>query len=137
MVDITSAVVKITNKRVKELAEQIRDEMKAEIAGHVKTGKAYDSIRISYNDPSGGGNFSVGAGGSMRGGFLTYVFIGSNELSAYYLDNGNGGRRRKIRPTHAKALRLEDGGGGTIGYAKFVHGYKGIHFAKKVADRHR
>lgn len=142
--DITDIVIRLTNKRVKELAEQMRDEMKAVIAdgGHIRTGKAYNSIEVHYNNAtSGSTGFGLGgASGSMRGGFLTSVQIGSYEASAYYLDQGNGGKTAVIRSTREfdrrgrrpGKLKLRDGS-----YATYVMGYDGIHFAREVANRHR
>ena len=141
--DITDIVIRLTNKRVKELAEQMRDEMRALIAdGHIRTGTAYNSIEVHYNNAtSGSTGFGLGgASGSMRGGFLTSVQIGSYEKSAYYLDEGNGGKYAVIRSTREfdrrgrrpGKLELRDGS-----FATYVMGYDGIHFAEKVANRHR
>ena len=59
-------------------------------------------------------------------------YIGSTRLSAYYADQGNGGRGHIIRPTTKKALKLKDGS-----IRKSVHGYDGSHFVAEVANRHR
>ena len=63
--------------------------------------------------------------------------IVSNKLSAYYADQGNGGPNRIIYPRRAKALKITNGINRTLGYAKYVHGYDGEGYIKKVADRHR
>ena len=140
--DITDIVIRLTNKRIKELAEQMRDEMKDEIAsgGHIKTGKAYNSIQVFWNGRGAGGYGLGGASGTVHGGFITSVQIGSYEKSAYYLDEGNGGRNAIITSTREfdrrgrrpGKLKLSDGT-----FAPYVFGYDGRHFAEKVANRHR
>lgn len=143
--NITDIVTGITNRRVKEIAEQMRDEMREIVSEHSRSGKAYDSIEIHYNNPnSGRGDFGNGAEGSLRGGFMTYVFIGSHEKSAYYLDQGNNQHGGLIYP-HGKALvfqgygRYAGKGNGRNGeyILPSVRAYEGIHFVKEVADRHR
>ena len=144
-VDITSIVIRLTNKRVKELAERMRDEMKEIITrdNHIKTGNAYNSIRVYYNNAQSTGNFETIASGGMHGGFLTNVSIGSHELSAYYLDQGNGGSGTIIKAKHMTpngrpgSLGVYPDGIPGYGWRKSVHGYDGIHFVKEVADRHR
>lgn len=143
MESITDIVVGLTNRQIKQLAEQILDEIKAEIDdGHVRSGAARDSFHISYNGAGAaisGGDFATGAAGSFHGGFLSYVVIGSNEKSAYYLDQGNGPGR--IYPTNGPYLRFRDSrraGNTGRGYKmKSVNSYEGIHYIKKVADKHR
>lgn len=141
MESITDIVVGLTNRRVKQLAEQMLEEIRETIASEMKhpersTGAAANSFSISWNGAGGGGQFETGATGSFGGGFLTSVTISSDEPSAYYLDQGNGGSNRIIRSSRYPkgSLHLEH-----IGdvYAKQVHGYDGIHYIKKVADMHR
>lgn len=137
MEDITDIVTGLTNKRIKELAYEIKGELEAFCAEHKCTGAAMNSFKVNFNGASGGGAFEAGASGSFRGGFLTSVSIYSNEPSAYYLDQGNGGPTRRI-VSHGyprKSLHLEHIGDDV--YAKSVRGYKGYHYVKDVADRHR
>lgn len=138
MEDITDIVVSLTNKRIKQLAEEIKAEIEAEISnGHVRSGKALNSFAIRYNS-GGGGDFATGMSGSFRGGFLTSVSITSDEKSAYYLDQGNGPGR--IYPTDSPYLKFRDtrpGSKGRLHRLPSVASYEGIHYIKEVADRHR
>lgn len=137
MEDITDIVTGLTNKRIKELAYEIKGELEDFCAKHKCTGAAMNSFKVNFNGAGGGGAFEAGASGSFRGGFLTSVSIYSNEPSAYYLDQGNGGPNRKI-VSHGyprKSLHLEHIGEDV--YAKSVRGYDGYHYVKDVADRHR
>lgn len=137
MESITDIVTGMTNKRIKELAYEIKDEIEDILSDHVCTGAALNSFEVHFNGAGGGGSFSAGAEGSFRGGFLTSVSIVSHEPSAYYLDQGNGGPGRRIVSTGypKKRLHLEHIGEGV--YARSVRGYSGIHYIKEVADRHR
>lgn len=137
MHDITDIVTGITNRRVKELAYEIKSELEDKCEEHYCTGAAARSFKVSFNGAGGGGAFEAGASGSFRGGFLTSVSIYSNEPSAYYLDQGNGGPGRRI-VSHGyprRSLHLTHIGDDV--YAKSVRGYDGIHYVKEVADRHR
>lgn len=142
-VDITSLVTGVTNKHVSALAKQMRDEMKQIIkdGGHIRSGKAYDSINVYYNGRKAStADFEMGARGAMRGGFLTDVFIGSYERSAYYLDQGNGATESPITPKNGKYLIFEDTRRGKPKRKYFmpsVNTYEGIHFVEEVANRHR
>lgn len=62
--------------------------------------------------------------------------VGSTKLTAYYADQGNGGRDRLIYPTNAKLLRVTNNVNRTICWKPFVHGYDGAGFLKNIADRH-
>lgn len=146
MHSITDIVIKLTNAQVVALANQIKDEIQDELLDHICTGAAYNSFSIGFQGKGEAiayGDFATGAEGSFSGGFLNYVVIGSNEPSAYYLDQGNGGPGRRIASTrHTDSrgrvpakLHLEHIGPDV--YAPSVRGYKGIHYIKKVADRHR
>lgn len=116
-------VVEIVNKAMNTEAGQILKELRAECPKdsgdtarriHIMSGKEDATVSITAK------------------GLIRSVRIGSNDLSAYYADQGNGGRSRIIRPTRSKALHLKDGS-----YRAYVHGYEGSHFVKRVADRHR
>lgn len=140
MESITDIVVNLTNKQVKALAEQMLAEIQSTIRSEMKhpersTGAAANSFSISWNG-GGGGAFEAGASGSFHGGFLTSVTIGSDEPSAYYLDQGNGGPGRTIRSSRYPKGSLHLAHIGDV-YAKQVKGYDGIHYIKKVADMHR
>lgn len=116
-------VVEIANKAMNTEANQILGELQAECPKD--TGRTAASFHIM----GGKGEALVSLGGK---GIIGSVRIGSNELSALYADEGNGGRGRIIYPTHAKALHLKDGS-----YRASVHGYEGSHFVARVANRHR
>lgn len=105
----------VIDARTKRLAEQILRELRAECPK--QSGRSARSFRIE----------KVGR---------NYQIV-SRKLSAYYADEGNGGRDRTIYPRRAKALKITNGINRTLGYAKFVHGYDGDHFVARVADRHR
>lgn len=147
MESITDIVVGLTNRQVKQLAEQMLEEIRETIASEMKhpersTGAAANSFSISWNGAGGGGQFETGATGSFSGGFLTSVTISSDEPSAYYLDQGNGGPDAVIKSTRRTDSRGRKPGKlhlAHIGdvYAPSVKGYKGIHYIKKVADMHR
>lgn len=124
----------ITLEQMRELAQTIEGELKAEAVGkraHVKTYKAQASIHIEEEDET---HIFVGAHAS----FPKDGNDGGTHL--YYLDQGNGGSGREIRSKRKYdrkgrkpgKLALKDGS-----YRTVVHGYSGTGFIKKVADRHR
>lgn len=115
---ITETVKAICERELDRIAQEIEGEMKAVCNDHRKNGDAYNAIHIESPTP------------------MTR-FIGGTSLSLYYLDQGNGGRDAIIRPKRKKALLIEGAGHTTIGHAKYVHGYDGIHFIKEIADRYR
>lgn len=141
MESITDIVVGLTNKQIKALAYQIKGEIEAQIRADIRhpersTGAAAGSFEVHFNGAGGGGAFESGMTGSLHGGFLTSVTISSDEPSAYYLDQGNGGPGRRITSTRKNGrLHLEHIGDDV--YAKAVKGYSGTGYIKKVADRHR
>ena len=110
------------DKELDRVATEIESEMKAVVAEHHKSGEAERAIHIEKKDM-----FTRWIGGTGGKGTMHLV----------YLDQGNGGRGRIIRPTRSKALRLTDGRGNTRAFAKQVHGYDGIHFLEEIASRHR
>ena len=117
-----SQVIAICERELDRVAAEIESEMKAKVAEHYKSGDAERAIHIERTGVLT--RFIGGTGGE-----------GTKHL--YYLDQGNGGRGRIIRPTRSKALRLTDGRGNTRAFAKQVHGYDGIHFVAEIASRHR
>lgn len=112
---LKAKVEQIIDARTKKIAEQILKELRAECPK--QSGRSARSFHIEKN----GRNYRVV----------------STKLSAYYADQGNGGPGREIYPRKAKALKITNGINRTLGYAKYVHGYDGDHFVKRVADRHR
>lgn len=150
MESITDLVVGLTNKHVVELANQILFEIRAQIDADIKhpersTGAAKNSFSIGFNGKGAaiaGNGFATGMQGSFGGGFLTSVTIGSNEPSAYYLDQGNGGPGAVIKSTRSVDSRgmppakLHLAHIGNV-YAASVKGYSGTHYIKTVADKHR
>lgn len=103
-----------------ETALEIEAEMKSVVNAHWKSGAAYHAIHIEA--PSPYERLIGGTGGE-----------GTKHL--IWLDQGNGGGR--IYPKNSKALRLTDGRGNTITFAKSVKSYKGIGFLKKIASKYQ
>ena len=109
----------ITKQEMMELADTIEVELKSECPR--RSGEAARSIHIEQIDDY-------------------HIFVGGSNLHLYYADEGNGGSRRIITST-----RPFDRNGVPPGKLKFsdgsfhtsAHGYKGKHFVKMVADRHR
>lgn len=123
----------ITHERMRELAETIQGELVAEVSAHSRTGRAAASISIKEESED---SIFVGAyinGGDYRDG----------GLHLYYLDQGNGGKNKKIRSTREvdrlgrKPGKLLIMNGMYTMYANQVHGYKGAHIIREVANRHR
>lgn len=105
---------RVVEKRLDKLAEQIADEFRLELSAHVRSGEAFNSIYIEKGDRT--------------------RFIGSNSDHFYFLDMGNKPRNGgviKPKPPR-KYLKFSDGT-----FHKQANPYEGIHFVKKVADRHR
>lgn len=130
---VVEKVYEITHERMRELAKTIEGELKAEVSAHSRTGRAAGSIGI-YEESED--SIFVGAyinGGDYRDG----------GLHLYYLDKGNGGKNKKIRSSRkVDRLGREPGkllimNGMYTQYANSVHGYKGFHIVKEVANRHR
>lgn len=121
---IWQKVVEIANRAMDTEANQILYELRATCPKD--TGETARSFRIMSSEDDSTVS-TIGGKGLIRS-----VRIGSTKLSAYYADQGNGGKSRIIRPKRAKALKLKDGS-----YRPYVHGYDGTDFVKWVADRHR
>lgn len=115
------SLVQIARRVVDEETERIANEILVELKAECpkRTGKTAESFRIT------------------KTGFGMWL-IGSTALTAYYADQGNGGSGRIIRP-HGNYLVFHDtrGGSGGVYVRKYVHGYDGTDFVKKVADKHR
>lgn len=108
---LTGIVKKAVESQMDEIAMTILVELMD--ACPVRTGKTAESFEImKYAD-------------GLR-------YIGSTALSAFYADQGNGGRGHIITPISKRALKLKDGS-----IRKSVHGYDGTHFVAQVASRHR
>ena len=109
----------ITKEQMMELAETIEVELRSECPK--RSGEAARSIGIEQMDEY-------------------HIFVGGSNLHLYYADQGNGGSNRIITSTRAVdrkgrppgKLRFSDGS-----FHTSAHGYKGKHFVKAVADRHR
>lgn len=97
-----------------DLAQRVLSDLKAEVGKHNRSGEAQGSISILENS-------------------IDHVLIGGRNLHLYYLDQGNGGKGRRIYPTKSKALYLKDYGI----YRGSVSGYDGFHVARTVADKYR
>lgn len=110
---LVTEVEKILERKLDDLASTIFQELINEVP--VRTGATKQSFRVRK----------------------TAKFerkVGSTRLSAKYADEGNGPGR--IYPRDAKRLRFR-GNDGRIHYAKSVNPYKGDHFVREVANRHR
>lgn len=105
----------IIDIETRRLAEKIFWEVRRECPK--KSGRSARSFRIEKNGD-------------------TYAVV-SDKLSAYYAENGNGGRGTLIYPKRAKRLKITNGINRTLGYAPYVRGYDGDHFLRRVADMHR
>lgn len=110
---LITEVEKIIEKKLDEVSNTIFQELINEVP--VRTGATKQSFRIYKT-----GKFERK--------------IGSTLLSAKYADEGNG--PGPIRPKNARVLRFR-GNDGRIHFAKSVNAYKGDHYVKEVADRHR
>ena len=127
---LTEAVGDICEKEMDRIAKEIETAMKAEAGKH----------RLSYRSPTGAAEASIhiediGTGsvfgmGRFIGAEANFNDDGGTHL--YYMNYGNGGGGRIIRPTRRKVLKLDDGT-----FAPYVFGYSGKHFIEKIADRYR
>lgn len=130
---LVEKVHEITQERMRELAQTIEGELKAEASAHARTGRAAASIHIEEESET---SIFVGA----EPNFSDYSDGGTH---LYYLDQGNGGGGKKIRSTREvdrlgrKPGKLMIMNGMHTMYANSVKGYKGAHIVKAVADRHR
>ena len=112
----------ITLEQMRELAQTIEGELKAECP--VKSGEARRSIHIEEIDD-------------------THIFVGGTNEHLFFADQGNkqkysyfGGRRNPNAPNYqrrgSRVLKFSDGSIHT-----YARTYEGKHFVKEVADRHR
>lgn len=108
---LVEAVKAASQRGLEELANTIYGEMTGIVSGHTRSGEALGSIGME-----------IGAG---------HAFVGGTNLHLYYLDQGNGSGR--IYPKRAPALYLKDYGI----WRGSVRTYKGIHFVREIANRHR
>lgn len=131
---------RIVTGRRDDLAEQILQELKDECPK--RSGKTAEKGFYISRGGHGTGT-SVSLGGSVGKGGIGSVFVGSDKLTAYWADQGNGGENKIIMAKHKRksgamgALGEYPDGIPGIGWKQYVHGYEGRHFVKKVADRHR
>ncbi len=118
---------------MRQLAVTIEGELKAEASAHARTGRAAASIHIEEESET---HIFVGA----HPNFGDYSDGGTH---LYYLDQGNGGRRKTIKSTREvdrlgrRPGKLMIMNGMHTMYANSVSGYEGAHIIKAVADRHR
>ena len=134
MGSLIEAVGNIVQNELDRIAKEIEGQMKAEAGKHKgsyrsPTGAAMASIHIEdigTGSVFGAGRF-IGADASFDSGG-----DGDGGVHLYYMNYGNGGSGRIIKPNTKKALRLKDG---TI--TPYVFGYNGRHFIEKIADSYR
>ena len=127
---LIEAVTDIAKEEMDRIAKEIQSEMITEASKHKgsyrsPTYEAASSIKIE--DIGTGSLFGMGR---FIGADATFKDDGGTHL--YYMNYGNGGSGRIIRPKRKKVLKLDDG---TI--APYVFGYSGKHFIEKIADRYR
>lgn len=118
--DIIERVNVLCEKKLDSLAEQIKNEMVAVCLEHKKTGDAAESVFIEKTSEK-------------------TRFIGSENKHFYWLDQGNGGKGTIITPNGNRPMRFKGYKAPYTGkwYSKwYVHGYDGIHFVRKIAQRH-
>ena len=121
----TGILDEICTKYLDDLARQIEAELKAEVRGHSRSGKALSAIHIE--DTGKYSRFIGGTDGTGKGvtgtDHLAMLNNGNGTRTIYPKGRGNGG---------ANALRYSDG---------TFHGksepYAGIDFVGKVARRHK
>ena len=104
----------VIEMQMTNLVDRVLADFKAEVGKHNRSGEAQGSLAILSRTPS-------------------YALIGGYNKHLYYLDEGNGGKGRRIYPTNSKALYLKDYGI----YRGSVSGYEGFHIARKVASKYR
>lgn len=97
-----------------DLIDRVYADFVSEVGKHNRTGEAQGSISIMERSPE-------------------FARIGGRNLHLYYLDEGNGGKGRRIYPTRGRALYVKDYGV----WAGSVSGYDGFHIARKVANKYR
>lgn len=130
---LIEAVGDICQKELDRIAKEIEGKMKAEASkpgsSHVRTGLASSSIHIEDI-----GTGSVFGAGRFIGADADFDSEGDGNggTHLYYMNYGNGGSGKIIKPKRKKALALKDG---TI--APYVRGYSGRHFIEKIADEYR
>lgn len=132
MGNLIKAVGGIVQQELDRIAKEIEEQMKAEAVGkkaHVRTGLAQASIHIE--DIGTGSVFGVGRFIGADADFDSQG-DGNGGTHLYYMNYGNGGSGRIIKPKKKKALALKDG---TL--APYVRGYGGKHFIEKIADKYR
>ena len=108
---LVEIVQSLCEKEMRELADTIEGELKA--ACPVQSGEARASIHVEQKS-------------------ATSYRIGAANLHLFFADQGNNQSTQLIRPVRAKALRFTDGS-----FHGSARTYKGKHFVKAVADRHR
>ena len=108
---LVEKVYAITREQMLELAQTIQGELKAECP--VRSGEARGAIHIEEIDEE-------------------HIFVGGANSHLFFADQGNNQSMRTIRPVRAKALHFSDGT-----FHPKASTYKGKHFVKAVADRHR
>lgn len=125
---LESVVKGFIDGSLEEIAENIRNDMVAEVSKHSRSGAAVRAIRIEKLSET---SYFIGAhiGSDWRDG----------GLHLYFLDQGNGGPGKTIKPKDGKKALgplppyKEHPGG----YRANVSGYDGIGFVKDIADKYR
>ena len=121
---LVEKVYAITREQMRELAETIEGELKAECP--VRSGEAKASIHIEEIDEE-------------------HIFVGGENEHLFFADQGNNQSGGRIYP-RGNALAFHGwgkwaGGGHGKPNGKYVlpsvSAYKGKHFVRDVADRHR
>lgn len=131
---LIESVCDICEKEMDRIAREIEMEMISEAGKHKgsyrsPTFAAQEAIHVEDI-----GTGSLIGMGRFIGADAEFDSSGNGNGGAhlYYMNYGNGGSGRIIRPKRKKALQLKDG---TV--APYVRGYSGKHFIEKIADRYR
>ena len=120
----------IVQEEMDRIAKQIQSEMIVEASKHKPSYRSptFDAAASIHIEDIGTG--SVFGMGRFIGATANFNDDGGTHL--YYMDQGNGGNGRIIRPKTSKVLKLDDGS-----FAPYVRGYSGRGFIKKIADKYR
>lgn len=112
----------ICKEQMRELAETIEGELKAECP--VRSGEAKTSIHIEEIDDE-------------------HVFVGGKNEHLFFADQGNAQKYRRFGGKANRRAPNYAGSGSTVlvfndgSVHPYASTYKGKHFVKEVADRHR
>lgn len=105
---------------LEKVANNVKHDMVSIVSRHSISGRAVSAIKI---EKLSNVSYFIGA-------HINFRNPDDGGLHLYYLDEGNGGGRARIRPRRAKALKTP------YGLYHSVSGYDGIHFVREVAQKY-